>query len=224
MAKKEKDAAGAPEKSGKKGKEAAAGKGTKDKKKEKAAPSVPEGYIPRMKVYYFDHVVPELLKRFQYTSTMQVPKLEKITVNVGIGEAVQNPKLLDSITAEVQTVTGQKPVITKAKKSISNFKLRKGMSVGCSVTLRGNRMYEFLDRLLALAIPRIRDFRGLSDKSFDGRGNYNMGIREQIVFPEIDYDKVERMHGMDIAFVTSAPTDEEALELLRAFGMPFRKA
>ncbi len=152
-----------------------------------------------------------------------VPRLEKIVVNVGMGEASQNPKLLDGISAEIATITGQKPIITHAKKSVSNFKLREGMPIGCKVTLRRDRMYEFFDKLINVAIPRIRDFRGISDKAFDGRGNYSLGIREQIIFPEIDYDKVEKIRGMDITIVTSAETDEEARALLSQFGMPFRR-
>ena len=224
MAKKEKDQVNQKAEKGKKQGKQASAKGGKSKKKGPVAIPIPEGYIPRLRIFYSDTVTQAMQKHFQYKNKMQIPRLDKITVNVGIGEAVQNPKVLDSVAEEVMTVTGQKPVITKAKKSISNFKLRKGMAVGCSVTLRGNQMYEFFDRLLSVAIPRIRDFRGLSDKSFDGRGNYNMGIKEQIVFPEIDYDKVERVHGMNISIATTAKTDEEALELLKSFGMPFRKA
>jgi large subunit ribosomal protein L5 len=180
-------------------------------------------YIPRLKKYYRDNVIPAMKKRFNYPNVMMVPRLEKIVVNVGMGEASQNPKLLDSVSEEVGLITGLKPALTRAKKSISNFKLRQGMPVGCFVTLRRNHMYEFLDRLINVAIPRIRDFRGLSDRSFDGRGNYSLGIREQIIFPEIDYDKIDKIRGMDITIVTTAKTDEEALELLREFGVPFRK-
>jgi large subunit ribosomal protein L5 len=154
---------------------------------------------------------------------MQVPKLEKISINIGVGKATQNPKLIESAVKDLTTISGQKAVVTKARKSISNFKLRKGVPIGCRVTLRGNIMYEFLDRLISIAIPRIRDFRGLSDKSFDGRGNYNLGIKEQIIFPEISYDEVEMFMGMDIAIVTTAKTDKEAYELLKELGFPFRR-
>jgi large subunit ribosomal protein L5 len=180
-------------------------------------------YIPRLKKYYRDNVIPAMKKRFNYPNVMMVPRLEKIVVNVGVGEASQNPKLLDSVSAEIGLITGLRPALTRAKKSISNFKLRQGMPIGCFVTLRRNHMYEFLDRLINVAIPRIRDFRGLSDRSFDGRGNYSLGIREQIIFPEIDYDKIDKIRGMNITIVTTAKTDEEALELLREFGVPFRR-
>ncbi len=180
-------------------------------------------YQPRLKVFYYEHVVPALMKRFGYKNIMQVPRLEKIVVNMGVGEAVQNPKALEWAVADLMQITGQKPSIRRAKKSISNFKLRKGMEIGCMVTLRRDRMYEFFDRLINLALPRVRDFRGLSDKSFDGHGNYSLGIREQIIFPEIDYDKVEKIRGMDVTICTTAETDEEAFELLKEFGMPFRK-
>ena len=176
----------------------------------------------RLKAMYDKDVVPALSKRFGYKNLMEVPKLEKIVVNIGVGEAIQNSKALDSAVGDLATITGQQPTVTRAKKSISNFKLRTGMSIGCRVTLRRARMYEFLDRLVNVSIPRVRDFRGLSTKSFDGHGNYTLGITEQIIFPEIDYDKVERVHGMDVTIVTTARTDEEALELLKALGMPFR--
>lgn len=179
--------------------------------------------IPRMKKYYNDNVLPAMQKRFGYSNVMMVPKLEKIIVNVGVGEASQNPKLLESVMEEIGLITGLKPAVARAKKSISNFKLRQGMPIGCHVTLRRDRMYEFFDRLMNVAIPRIRDFRGLSDRSFDGRGNYSMGIREQIIFPEIDYDKIDKIRGMNITIVTTANTDEEALELLKEFGFPFRR-
>ncbi len=182
-----------------------------------------ETYIPRLKQEYVERVRPSLLKEFEYKNVMMAPKLEKIIVNVGVGEAAQNPKLLEGVANEVAAITGQKPIITKAKRSISNFKLRQGMSIGIKVTLRRNYMYEFLDRLINVAVPRIRDFRGISDRAFDGRGNYTLGIREQIIFPEIDYDKVDRIRGMDITIVTTAGTDEEGRALLREFGMPFRK-
>jgi len=179
--------------------------------------------VTRLKKHYKDKVVPALMKRFNYPNVMMVPRLEKIVVNVGVGEASQNPKLLDSVSEEIGRITGLKPAVTRAKKSISNFKLRQGMPVGCFVTLRRSHMFEFLDRLISIAIPRIRDFRGLSDRSFDGRGNYSLGVREQIIFPEIDYDKIEKIRGMNITIVTTAKTDEEALELLKELGLPFRR-
>ena len=182
-----------------------------------------EKYLPRLKKEYQERVQPALIKEFDYKNVMMAPKLEKIMVNAGVGEASQNPKLLDGVMKEIAAITGQKPVITRARKSISNFKLRAGMPIGCKVTLRRERMYEFFDRLINVTVPRIRDFRGLSDKSFDGRGNYSLGIKEQIIFPEIDYDKVERIRGMDITIITTAKTDEEGRVLLREFGMPFRK-
>jgi large subunit ribosomal protein L5 len=177
----------------------------------------------RLEVYYRETVVPKLMERFKYKSIMMVPRLEKISVNIGVGEAAQEPKLLETAMQELGQITGQKPQVRKAKKAISNFKLREGQAIGCRVTLRRKIMYEFLDRFVSVAVPRIRDFRGLSDTSFDGRGNYNAGIREQIIFPEIDIDKVPRINGMDISFVTSAKTDEEAYELLSLLGMPFKK-
>ncbi len=176
----------------------------------------------RLRERYEKEVAPALKKQFGYESPMQVPKLLKVVVNVGLGEAIQNPKLLDAAVKEMAEITGQKPVVRKAKKSIAAFKLREGMSIGCSVTLRQDRMWEFLDRLINVALPRIRDFKGVSGKAFDGRGNYTLGLKEQFIFPEIDYDKVEMVHGMDIAIVTSAKTDEEGKALLRLFGMPFR--
>lgn len=168
-------------------------------------------------------VTPKLMKDNEYTSVMQVPRLSKITVNMGVGEAVQNAKLLEMAASELQAITGQKPVLTKARKSISNFKLREGVAIGCAVTLRRDRMYEFFDRLVNMAMPRIRDFKGVSQKSFDGRGNYNLGLREQLIFPEIDYDKIDKLRGMTITFVTTAQTDDEARQLLAELGMPFRK-
>ncbi|MDI6601284.1 MAG: 50S ribosomal protein L5 [Thermoanaerobacteraceae bacterium] len=179
--------------------------------------------IPRLKEKYLNEVVPQLIDKFHYENPMQVPKLEKIVINSGIGEGKENPKALDEMADEIKMITGQKPVITKAKKSIANFKIRKGMPIGVMVTLRGNRMYEFADKLLSVALPRVRDFRGVSSKSFDGRGNYTLGIKEQLIFPEIDYDKVERIRGMEIVFVTTAKNDEEGYELLRLLGMPFSK-
>ncbi|SHK99985.1 50S ribosomal protein L5 [Rhodothermus profundi] len=178
-------------------------------------------YIPRLKKKYREEVVPALMKQFGYRNVMEVPRLVKICVNKGVGEAAQNKKILDDAIEEIRLITGQHPVVRRAKKSISNFKIRKGMPVGVSVTLRGDRMYEFFDRLVTLALPRMRDFRGVSDRSFDGRGNYTLGIPEQIIFPEIDVDKVERISGFDITFVTTAKTDEEAYALLKLLGMPF---
>jgi large subunit ribosomal protein L5 len=179
-------------------------------------------YIPRLREKYTKEVVPALMEQFQYNSIMEVPRLVKINLNQGVGEATQDKKLVDNALAEMSIIAGQKAVPTKAKKSVSNFKLREGMTIGARVTLRHNRMYEFLDRLVTVALPRVRDFRGINDKSFDGRGNYSMGIKEQIVFPEIDIDKVGRITGMDITFVTTAKTDAEALALLKALGLPFK--
>lgn len=171
---------------------------------------------------YTEEISPALMKEYKYKSAMQIPKLKKIVVNIGVGEAVQDIKILDGALKDLTMITGQKPVVRRAKKSISNFKLRAGMPVGCKVTLRRNRMYEFLDRLFSFAIPRIRDFRGVPGRSFDGHGNYTLGIKEQLIFPEIDFDKIDRARGMDITFVTSAGNDEEAKSLLKAFGLPFR--
>ena len=176
----------------------------------------------RLYTIYKDEIISKLTEEFQYTNIMAVPKLEKIVLNVGVGEAIQDKKVLDTIVSNMALITGQQPVTTKAKKSISNFKLREGMPIGCKATLRGRIMYEFLDRLVTLALPRTRDFQGVPDKSFDGRGNYTMGIKEHTIFPEIDTDKVTKMHGMDVTFVTSEETDEEAYELLKHFGMPFK--
>ena len=178
--------------------------------------------MARLKDYYKSEVVPAMMKQFGYSNTMQVPRLEKIIVNMGLGEAIQNVKILESASAEIGALTGQKPVITKARKSIATFKLRKGMSIGCMVTLRKERMYEFFDRLVNVALPRIRDFRGIPPSSFDGRGNFAMGIKEQFIFPEIDYDKIDKVKGMNVVIVTTARTDEEARHLLRLMGMPFR--
>lgn len=178
---------------------------------------------PRLKEKYRTEIVASLMKSFSYKNVMQAPKLLKIVLNVGLGEAVTNIKLLDSVQAELTNIAGQKAVQTRAKKSIAGFKLRKGMPIGCMVTLRGDRMYEFLDRLISVSLPRIRDFRGLPDRAFDGRGNYNFGIKEQFMFPEINYEKVEIIHGMDITICTSARTDEEGKALLQSFGMPFRR-
>jgi large subunit ribosomal protein L5 len=181
-------------------------------------------YIPRLKKKYFDEIVPAMMEKFQYKTIMQVPRLQKIVINQGLGAATQDKKLLEYAVNELTQIVGQKAVITKAKKDISNFKLRRGMPIGVRVTLRGDRMYEFLDRLISAAIPRIRDFRGVNDKGFDGRGNYTLGISEQIIFPEINIDKIYKITGMDITFVTSARTDKEAFELLKLFGMPFKKS
>ena len=178
--------------------------------------------VPRLKEKYIKEITPELMKEFKYKSPMQIPKLTKVIVNIGVGEAVQDIKNLDAAINDLSVITGQKPIIRRAKKSISNFKLRTGMPVGCMVTLRHDRMYEFVDRLLNFAIPRIRDFRGLPGRSLDGRGNYSIGIKEQIIFPEIDIDKIDKTRGMNITFVTTAKRDEEAKALLKAFGMPFK--
>jgi large subunit ribosomal protein L5 len=178
--------------------------------------------MPRLKDYYKETVVPYLMERFKYKSVMAVPKIEKVIINMGVGDAIQNQDLLKAALNDLTLISGQKPIVTKAKKSISNFKLRKGMSIGCKVTLRGNRMWEFLDKLLNVSLFRIRDFRGVSSKSFDGKGNYSLGLKEQLIFPEIEYDKVVKVRGMDITIVTTANTDEEAYELLKSLGMPFR--
>jgi large subunit ribosomal protein L5 len=177
--------------------------------------------MPRLKDKYQDEIAPALMKKFGYKSVMQIPKLDKVVVNVGCGEARDNPKILEAVLADMAIVTGQKAVVCKAKKSVANFKLREGMPIGAKVTLRGDRMYEFVDRLFTIAFPRVRDFRGVNGNSFDGRGNYSVGVREQLIFPEIDYDKIDAVRGMDIAFVTSARTDEEAKELLSLLGAPF---
>ncbi len=180
-----------------------------------------ENYTPRFKTRYLDEVVPALKEQFGYVNVMQVPRLQKIVINKGVGEASQNKKILDDAVQELRTITGQQPSVRLARKSISNFKLREQMAVGVAVTLRGDIMWEFLDRLITLALPRVRDFKGVPDKSFDGRGNYTLGVKEQIIFPEIVIDKVSRISGLDITFVTTAQTDEEAQALLRSFGMPF---
>ena len=192
---------------------------SKEKLKEVSEPKVK----PRLIDKYKDEISPYLMKKFSYKSRMQIPKLDKIVVNMGLGAAVQDSKVLDEAIKDLETITGQKASIRTAKKAISNFKLREGMKIGAMVTLRRERMFEFLDRLITIAMPRIRDFRGVSDKSFDGRGNYTLGIKEQIIFPEINIDKVTRILGMDITFVTSAKTDNEAFELLKSFGFPFKK-
>ncbi|MBL6663877.1 MAG: 50S ribosomal protein L5 [Flavobacteriales bacterium] len=180
-------------------------------------------YTPRLKTKYSEEIVARLLEKYSYKSVMQVPKLEKICLNQGLGDAVTDKKMVDQACDEMTLITGQKAVATKSKKDISNFKLRKGMPIGARVTLRGDKMYEFLDRFITSSLPRVRDFRGINPKGFDGRGNYNLGIKEQIIFPEIDIDKVNKITGMDITFVTSAPTDEEAMSLLTEFGLPFKK-
>ncbi|MBE9527787.1 MAG: 50S ribosomal protein L5 [Proteobacteria bacterium] len=177
---------------------------------------------PRMKEQYTKEIVAALMKEFKYKNIMQVPKISKIVLNIGLGEAVRDAKVIDAATRDMTKIAGQKPIVTKAKKSIATFKLREGMPIGCAVTLRGNRMYEFYDRLVNFSLPRIRDFRGLSDKSFDGRGNYTTGIKEQIIFPEIEYDKIDKIRGMNITVCTTASTDEEAKALLKHMGMPFR--
>ena len=196
------------------------------KRKQKAAE--PEGaaktaaVTPRLKQKYAQVVRPALAKEFSYSSSMAVPKLAMIRLNIGLGEAIQNSRLMDAAVAELSLIAGQRPVVTRARKSVAAFKLRQGMAIGCAVTLRGDRMYEFLDRLISIALPRVRDFRGISAKSFDGRGNYTLGLREHLVFPEIDYAKVDKMKGMNVTIVTTATSDPEALSLLRSMGMPFR--
>lgn len=207
------------EKGGKKAEAKSAGA----KAESKAGEALPKDYVPRPMKAYREEILPTLVKRFNYKNSLQAPRLAKIVLNMGVGDAVDDQKFLDAAIADMQIISGQKPVITRAKKSISNFKLREDMAIGCMVTLRGYRMFEFLDRFISIAVPRIRDFRGLSDKSFDGRGNYSISIREQIVFPEINYDKIVKIRGMNITFVTTAKSDEECYELLAGFGMPFRK-
>lgn len=177
----------------------------------------------RLKETYQSEIVDAMMKKFGYKNVMQVPKLEKVVINMGVGEAKENAKILDAAVSDLETITGQKAVITKAKKSVANFKIREGMPIGCKVTLRGEKMYEFVDRLINLALPRVRDFRGVNPNAFDGRGNYALGIKEQLIFPEIEYDKIDKIRGMDVIFVTTAKTDEEARELLAQFNMPFTK-
>ncbi len=207
---------------GKGGKKAAPASGeTKVDKDKKEA--LPADYLPQLLATYRNEIVPSLIKRFNYGNKMQVPRLAKIIINMGVGDAVDDQKYLDAATADMEIITGQKPIITRAKKSISNFKLRENMPIGCMVTLRRWRMYEFLERFISIAVPRIRDFRGLPEKAFDGFGNYTIGVKEQIIFPEINYDKVTKIRGMNITFVTTAKSDEEAFELLAGFGMPFRR-
>lgn len=179
--------------------------------------------MSRMKEMYQKDIAPALMDKFSYKSAMQIPKLEKIVVNIGLGEAKDNPKVVEAAVSDLAAITGQKPVVTKARKSVANFKLRQGMDIGCKVTLRSEKMYEFVDRLFNVALPRVRDFRGINPNGFDGRGNYSLGIKEQLIFPEIDYDKIDKVRGMDIVFVTTAKTDEEARELLTLMGAPFSK-
>ncbi len=178
--------------------------------------------MARLRELYKEQIIPKMMKDFNYKNQLQIPRLEKIVVNMGLGEAIQNPKVMESAVDELRTITGQAPVVTKARKSIAQFKLREGMKIGAKVTLRGARMYEFLDRLVNIALPRVRDFKGVSKKAFDGRGNYSMGIREEIIFPEIDYDKIDKIKGLNVTIVTTAITDEESRALLKHFGMPFR--
>jgi len=180
--------------------------------------------MPRLKDKYFNEVVPALQAKFKYKSPMQVPKLEKIVLNMGVGDVKDNPKAIEAAVNDMALISGQKPVVTKAKKSVAGFKIRQGMSIGCKVTLRGNKMYEFADKLINVSLPRVRDFRGVPVNSIDGRGNYSLGVKEQLIFPEIDYDKIDKIRGMDITFVTTAKTDEEARELLKLLGMPFSQS
>jgi large subunit ribosomal protein L5 len=194
-----------------------------DKEKKENEIKEKKKYAPRLKVRYQKEIIPTLKKRFGYSSVMQVPRLKKIVLNMGVGDAIQDPKFMEAAVTDMTAIAGQKVVVTKAKKSISNFKIREGMPIGCSVTLRRFHMYEFLDRFANIAVPRIRDFRGLEDKGFDGRGNYTIGVREHIIFPEINYDKVLKIRGLNVTFVTSAKTDEEAYELLMEFGLPLKK-
>ncbi len=214
------DAAPKAEKSEKAGKSEAAAKGEKPEKAEKVAKK-PADYTPRLKTDFDDRIVKAMTERFGYKNRLEVPRLEKIVINMGVGEATQDKKRVETAAAEMQQIAGQKPVITKAKKSIAQFKLREGMPIGCKVTLRRDRMYEFLDRLVTIALPRVRDFRGLNPRSFDGRGNYALGLKEQIIFPEINYDQIDKVRGMDVIITTTAKTDEEARELLRLFNFPF---
>jgi len=214
-------AKGAPKGADKKAAKAAVAPAAKGAEKSSPPPAL-KG-TPRLKEYYRDECVPQMMQEFRYKSPMQVPRLKKVVVNIGLGEAIQNIKLLESASAEVTAVTGQKPVVTRAKKSIAAFKLREGMPIGCMVTLRRSRMYYFLDKLMNVVLPRVRDFRGVSEKAFDGRGNYTLGIKEQIIFPEIEYDQIDKVRGMNITIVTSAPTDEEGKFLLKLLGMPFRR-
>jgi large subunit ribosomal protein L5 len=223
-ASKAKEAAAAAREAAAKGKDAPAkGKeaAPKPKEKEKEAPSAPPAPA-RLQVHYRESVVGELMKQFGYKSVMQVPRIQKIVVNMGVGEAVNDKKILDNAVGDMTKIAGQKPVVTRARKSIASYKIRKGYPIGCMVTLRSHRMYEFLDRLITIAIPRIRDFRGISARSFDGRGNFNLGVKEQIIFPEIEYDKIDALRGLNITITTTAKTDAEARALLSAFRFPFR--
>ena len=219
MAKEDKSKQGKPER-----KPASPQQAQKPKKEAPAKPAAPEVPAPpaRLGIYYREKVVPELIQKFGYKTVMQVPRLRKITINMGVGETTTDKKILDNAVADMAKIAGQKPVVTKARRSIANFKVRAGFPVGCMVTLRGARMYEFLDRLVNIAMPRIRDFRGVSNRAFDGRGNYSLGFKEQIIFPEIDYDKIDTLRGMNIAITTSAKTDDEARALLSAFRFPFK--
>jgi large subunit ribosomal protein L5 len=214
-------AKGAPKGADKKAAKAAVAPAAKGAGKS-SAPPAPLG-TPRLMEFYRDECVPQMMQEFRYKSPMQVPRLKKVVVNIGLGEAIQNIKLLESASVELTAVTGQKPVVTRAKKSIAAFKLREGMPIGCMVTLRRSRMYYFLDKLMNVVLPRVRDFRGVSEKAFDGRGNYTLGIKEQIIFPEIEYDQIDKVRGMNITIVTSAPTDEEGKFLLKLLGLPFRR-
>lgn len=226
MADKEKTGKESPKEKVAKGKTDSKPKKDQDKSKGKKAettPQVSKDYVPRLKTMYDEQVVPALKQKFEFKNPMHIPKLDKIVLNVGMGTLHSDAKLAESIVDEMRLITGQQPVLTKARISVSNFKLRQGMTVGCRVTLRGARMFEFFDRLISVVIPRIRDFKGLSERSFDGHGNYTFGVKEQIIFPEIDYDKIVQMHGMDITVGTTAETDEEAFELMKGFGFPFRR-
>ena len=214
-------AKGAPKGADKKAAKAAVAPGAKGAEKSSTPPALKS--TPRLKEYYRDECVPQMMQEFRYKSPMQVPRLKKVVVNIGLGEAIQNIKLLEAASVELTAVTGQKPVVTRAKKSIAAFKLREGMPIGCMVTLRRSRMFYFLDKLMNVVLPRVRDFRGVSEKAFDGRGNYTLGIKEQIIFPEIEYDQIDKVRGMNITIVTSAPTDEEGKFLLKLLGMPFRR-
>jgi large subunit ribosomal protein L5 len=229
MAKEDKSKQDKPEKKPAPQQQAQAPKPKKEAQKKEAAPAPKKSDVPelpappaRLAVYYKEKVVPELMKKFGYKTVMQVPRLRKITVNMGVGETTTDKKILDNAVADMTKIAGQKPVVTKARKSIANFKVRANFPVGCMVTLRRARMYEFFDRLVNLAMPRIRDFRGVSNRAFDGRGNYNLGFKEQIIFPEIDYDKIDTLRGMNIAITTTAKTDDEARALLSAFRFPFK--
>ncbi len=193
------------------------------KKAVKAAPEAEGKYVNRLQAKYKEEIRPALVKEFGYSSAMMAPRLEKIVINMGVGDATSNAKALDDAVADLATITGQKPVVTKAKKSIATFKVREGQAIGCKVTLRGVRMYEFLDKLVSIALPRVRDFRGVSKNAFDGHGNYTLGVKEQLIYPEIDYDKVSKVRGMDVVIVTTAHSDKEAYSLLEKFGMPFKK-